>query len=308
MLVLKTVQQAVRRLAFSADGSRVAAAGELRKVHVWNLTAKKHKRTVISELDYWVSFLGFRPDGKLLAVGRFGQTLLHDPASGANEVFAPHAEGWVGDVVAAPDFSALYGTGWQAVRWTFDNGLRPVWQHRVRDNMGGLNGGCGAGFTPRGDYLAVVTDWKDQIWLHVRDTETGELRNEHELGTGRISALTVLPDGRVAFVRFDRDEHVAGRPGAALVAGPPGGPFEVVRTAAEADQFTALALHPSGRWLAAGQADGLVRVFDTHSWDEVTAYRWAEERVHGLAFAPDGLKAAAGFGNEGKFVVWDVDL
>lgn len=81
MLTFKTVQQAVRRLAFSADGSRVAAAGELRKVHVWNLTAKKHKRTVIPELDYWVSFLGFRPDGKLLAVGRFGQTLLHDPAN-----------------------------------------------------------------------------------------------------------------------------------------------------------------------------------------------------------------------------------
>lgn len=307
MLVFKTVQQAVRRLAFSADGSRVAAAGESRKVHVWNLTAKKHKRTVIPELAYWVSFLGFRPDGKLLAVGRFGQALLHDPETGANESFAPDVEGWVGDVVAAPDFSALYGTGWQAIKWTFDGGLRRVWVQPV-PKYRSAPVGCGAILTPRGEYLTTLSGGVDRTWLHVRDTGTGELRAEHDLGAGSIIALTLLPDGRVAFARFDRSEHFAGRPGAALVAGAPGGPFEVVRTAAEAGQFTALAPHPSGRWLAVGQTDGLVRVFDTHSWGEVTAYRWTEERVHGVAFAPDGLKAAAGFGNEGKFVVWDVDL
>ncbi|HEY1186761.1 MAG TPA: WD40 repeat domain-containing protein, partial [Gemmata sp.] len=94
----------------------------------------------------------------------------------------------------------------------------------------------------------------------------------------------------------------------ALMAGVLGARCKVVVPQPGAVEFTALALHPSGPWAAAGQSDGLVRVFDTRSWAEVTAHQWAAQPIEGLAFAPDGLKAAAGFGSEGQFVVWDVDL
>ena len=58
---------------------------------------------------------------------------------------------------------------------------------------------------------------------------------------------------------------------------------------------------------AYGGGLGTVRAFDTSGWREATAHKWPVEPVAGLAFAPDGLKAAAG-GNEGQVVVWDVDL
>jgi WD40 repeat protein len=45
-------------------------------------------------------------------------------------------------------------------------------------------------------------------------------------------------------------------------------------------------------------------------WDLATgrdrAFRWKIGEVHALAFAPDGMTAAAG-GEHGDIVVWDVD-
>lgn len=305
MLTFKTLRQEITKLAFSADGSRVAAAGTGKKVHVWNLTVAKHKRTVLTGLMEPAVFLAFRPDGKLLAVARSGQTLLHDLATGAADLRHPDTAAWVGDLVAAPDLSALYGTGHAAVKWSLDDRLRRVWEHRNAGypNQYGTGGGA---VLPGGEYVTAVYLYPNTE-LHTRDAETGALRATVPLGTGYAQHLTLLSGGpALAFLRY---VPAPGPRKDALVTGPLTGPFEPVRTSGGgADQFTALAPHPSGRWLAVGQQDGLVRVFDAHSWAEVTAYRWAEERVTALTFAPDGLKAAAGFGYEGKFVVWDVDL
>ena len=41
MLALETSKQTVERFAFSADGRYLAVAGSGRKVHLWDLTAKK---------------------------------------------------------------------------------------------------------------------------------------------------------------------------------------------------------------------------------------------------------------------------
>lgn len=304
MLTFKTVKQAVSRLAFSADGSRVAAAGEARKIHVWNLTAAKHKRAVIAGLSEPAAFLAFRPDGKLFAITRFGQSVLYDPATGATGLHAPEVEGWVGDVVTAPDFSAFYGTGWRIRKWTFDGGLRQVWEEFFPEQ--GFTGHGGAALTPEGEYLAAVSSGRGPTLLHARNTETGALLAVSELADEPVRAFTLFPDGRtLVFVRYGWG---TGRPAHALVAGPRGGPFEVVRASGETDGFTALALHPSGRLLAVGQEDGLVRVLDTHDWSEVAVYRWTGEAVRCLTFAPDGLKAAVGFGHDGQFVVWDMDL
>lgn len=140
--------------------------------------------------------------------------------------------------------------------------------------------------------------------LHTRDATTGARRREQHLSPCLIRDLTLLPDGRLAFVRF---QEYQGKTPNALVAGVAGGKFEVVHQAAGVAAFTALAPHPSGKWLAVGQDDGLVRTFETATWNEVSSHQWPVKPVAGLAFAPDGLKAAAG-GDAGKVVVWDVDL
>jgi len=72
-------------------------------------------------------------------------------------------------------------------------------------------------------------------------------------------------------------------------------------------QFTGLAFHPSGRYLAATSNDATVKLYDTSSWQMAHAFDWGVGRLRSVAFSPDGTLAAAG-GDNGKVVVWDFDL
>src|SRR5262249_33771342 len=72
-------------------------------------------------------------------------------------------------------------------------------------------------------------------------------------------------------------------------------------------EFTGLAFHPSGRYLAATSNDQTVKLYDTATWKVKTAFDWKIGRLRSVAFSPDGMRAAAG-GDSGKIVVWDVDL
>jgi WD40 repeat protein len=68
---------------------------------------------------------------------------------------------------------------------------------------------------------------------------------------------------------------------------------------------TDLAFHPNGRLLTAGQ-DGIVRIWDTGSGNQLAALDWSAGPLHSLAVAPNGLTCAAG-GENGQVVVWDAD-
>src|SRR5262249_1017765 len=72
-------------------------------------------------------------------------------------------------------------------------------------------------------------------------------------------------------------------------------------------EFTSLAFHPSGRFLAATSNDATVKLYDTRTWKLAHAFDWEIGRLRSVAFSPDGTLAAAG-GDKGKIVVWDFDL
>jgi WD40 repeat protein len=72
-------------------------------------------------------------------------------------------------------------------------------------------------------------------------------------------------------------------------------------------EFTGIAFHPSGRYLAATSNDATVKLYDTTTWEVARTFTWDIGRMRSIAFSPDGTLAAAG-GDKGKIVVWDVDL
>jgi WD40 repeat protein len=71
--------------------------------------------------------------------------------------------------------------------------------------------------------------------------------------------------------------------------------------------FTSSTFHPSGRWLAVSSNDGIVKLYDTATWQVVTTYNWSIGRLRSIAFSPDGTLAAVG-SDSGKILVWDVDI
>jgi WD40 repeat protein len=70
--------------------------------------------------------------------------------------------------------------------------------------------------------------------------------------------------------------------------------------------FTGLAYSPDARLLATSSNDGSVRFWDGASGDALEAFDWKIGKVMCVAFAPDGMRAAAG-GSLGDVIVWDVD-
>ncbi len=303
MLALKTSAQTVSRFAFSADGRYLAVSGSGKKVHLWDVTAKKLRAKVLPTFKDAVNWLGFLPDGKLFAFSMMGKYATHDPATGTTDERTLSNRWWVGDLVATADRTAFYGTGWQAQKWTFDGKLRVQWSEKVPGDL--VSGRGGAVLTPDGAFVAAVSNGHDKTWLHTRDTATGTVRDQRLVAASLIRHLTLLPDGRTLV--FVREQVYQGSTPNALMIGPVDGLCEPIDTPTKNSVFTALALHPSGQWLAVGQFDGTVRTFDVRTWREVSAYQWSANPVVGLAFAPDGLRAAAG-GADGQFVVWDVDL
>ena len=72
-------------------------------------------------------------------------------------------------------------------------------------------------------------------------------------------------------------------------------------------EFTGLAFHPSGRYLAATSNDATVKLYDTATWKVAQAFDWDIGRLRSVTFSKDGMLAAAG-GDRGRIVVWDVNL
>lgn len=72
-------------------------------------------------------------------------------------------------------------------------------------------------------------------------------------------------------------------------------------------QYTGVAFHPSGQFLAATNNDSTVKLFDTTTWKLARTFEWDIGKMRSVCFSPDGTLAAAG-SDKGKVVVWDVDL
>ena len=72
-------------------------------------------------------------------------------------------------------------------------------------------------------------------------------------------------------------------------------------------QVSAVAFSPDGETIATGSWDGLHRPsWDAASGRERATFKWPIGRIYSLAYAPDGLRLAAG-GDLGHTIVWDME-
>ena len=314
----------IRCLAFSPDGETLAVGGErFRGVGLFDpVTGAQRKRYIRHESA--VTSLAFAPDGRTIAsADRHGKVPVWSAADGVEaHVFRTWPLGQRGVQVAfAPSGktlaagSAWWGSPAQVLRWDLDTGRELVPFRGHHDQITSL------AFTPDGETLATGSrDRSIRFW----DAKSGRERTGwsriadflHLLRLGKpedelrsalayeneIRGLAFSPDGRLLAAatgnRATLWDPIAGQLLANLK-----GHTKLVST---------VAMSPDGRLLATASRDGTVKFWGISQQEQrlsvrvLATYSWGIGKMYSVAFAPDGLRAAAG-GDSGQVVIWDVD-
>jgi WD40 repeat protein/predicted Ser/Thr protein kinase len=307
----------VTRIAYSPDGTRLAAVGlDLERTHstnqvkVWDVASGREVYTLQPEGQ--VSSLAFSPDGKTLAVGTWPGVSLWDAATGRKQrdlneitgsVEALHfsrdgrtlevAEEVIDvllDPDAKPEKASLEFRVWH---WDLDrNRGEPV---RLRPPAEPLQQSSAAAFTPDGKTLLVggmtgpadaPPDRVDKLEGIIArwDTATGEPGEVLHSHAANVLALAVTPDGRgVAAAGLDGGiqqwDLATGR--------------ERPAPAGHRLPADCLAYAPDGRTLASASRDGTVKLWDPATGRARTTLYGYAQAVSAVSFSPNGRTLAA---------------
>lgn len=128
----------------------------------------------------------------------------------------------------------------------------------------------------------------------------------HDTATG-VQQYAFIPKGtQTRGLQFDATGRLAVVNAKWVYVLPAGGWEPQFVLASESKQMNAGVFSPDGRRILTGAHDGSLRVWDAADGREVRSFDWQIGPVTAVAFAPDGLTAAAA-GLNGKVIIWDVD-
>ena len=128
----------------------------------------------------------------------------------------------------------------------------------------------------------------------------------HDAATGKL-LYTFTPKGTQSRgLMFDASGRLAVVNAKWVYVLPAGGGEPQFVLASESKQMNAGVFSPDGRRILTGAHDGSLRVWDAADGREVRSFDWQIGPITAVAFAPDGLTAAAA-GLNGNVIIWDVD-
>jgi WD40 repeat protein len=277
---------------FSPDGQTFAAGGIGHVVELWNLADPAALTRQIDTAGIPVTFVNYTPGGDLI-VAR-----MHD----AFHFVAPDGE--VATTWPTPLFvmrAALTADGTKLVT-AGDHVV--IWEvGREFHELDETKAGPGEYFTaaaiePDGSRFATARVMlTGESVIEIWDTIGGGYYRQFPIRGLRTDKLAWSPDGRVLAGLVDKQLTIWDAANFEEVFGP--------LPSNEPGDLLSLAFHPFAGQLITGSVDGIVSCWDLNSFRKLTSYRWEIGPIYALAFAADGLRAAAA--GHGAIILWDFD-
>ncbi|VTT98003.1 wd-repeat protein : WD repeat protein OS=Streptomyces sviceus ATCC 29083 GN=SSEG_01371 PE=4 SV=2: WD40: WD40 [Gemmataceae bacterium] len=310
MIVLAHRTQPVGQVAFAPIGSLLAVGYDFRWVSVWDCATQR----LLGEVE---SVTGFRPGWMAFVFAPSQQVILYpDDMGDGCEVFEfdpisqnidslgrNYGIGWVEGLLMTRDEKHLLVHDSSSSQFhLFDltrKSKSPVWSVPVYSEATRGIWVCMEFLPGEERFFVTENHGNTRTRVSVRALETGELVAAARFPQRETLGLAVSPNGERAVVVSEMSLFVYD-PSNLKAA-----PRKVKND--NRKHFTAVAFHPSNRYLAATSNDQTVKLYDTTTWTVAKTYTWDVGRMRSVAFSPDGTLAAAG-SDTGKVVVWDVDV
>jgi WD40 repeat protein len=298
--VLGTAFDGILAVAFSPDGRLVAAASSDGVTRVYDTRGGVRLVLLIGHATA-VTAVGFSPDGKTIVTGSTDRTarIWVTETGRLLRTLTGHA-----DTVTATYFTSggrqAVTAGSEGTVRVWDPGtapeLTPVF--RQKDPITGLD------VSPDGSRLLVGdASGRARVWLTRQRRFVSGVRSLEPL-----TGVAFGPQGRPLAVS-EPDRAVAYSPAAGLNVSA-GSEGIRIRGASSLrlqppSETISIALSPNGQRLAAGAADGTVRLWDSRTGKLVRTLRGHRDEVLSVAFSPDGKKLLSG-SRDGDARIWNL--
>ncbi len=347
ILTLRGHEDSVHRVAFSPDGTHIAAVGFDHQAIVWDGTPPRdddqRDSLTFGTQDSAIMCVAWSPDGKHIGSSHGNEIRIWDAASLKTNSLRTSdkiqgSDTGVRNFAFSPDGRRIASTGWRekSIR------IRDVESGSLLKTLDGHtdNVTCVA-FSQGGDQLVSGGDGGESA-VRLWDLATG---GQRELGRHGNSVGGVAFDpsdpSRIASVggdsqlrmwgKVDTDAHVAPAAhtkwistvvfdpkGERLVTASHDGAAIIWNATSLTKKFTltghtdrvmCAAFSPDGTRVATGSGDGMVRLWDASNGKPLYVLRGHSGYVWSLAFSPDGQQLVSAGGNRtrGEIKLWFLD-